>query len=143
MNTFYTSPRGTDRSNTVLQCSLKSSTLTPKLYSLRNIFPNDLPVSALNRPSFVPVCVSVLGLGLTDPVLGLLSRCSACLSTLPLKLNLRLFGIFGLTALVPPGSSTCSTLRASTLPVGLSAHTALVSSPAVAVLGLFFCLGLG
>ena len=30
MNTFYTSPRRTDRSTIVLQCSLKSSTLTPK-----------------------------------------------------------------------------------------------------------------
>ena len=51
---------------TVLQCSLKSSALTPKIYSLWNIFSNGLPVSALNRPSFVLVCVSVLGLGLTD-----------------------------------------------------------------------------
>ena len=39
MNTFYTSPRRTDRSTTVLQCSLKISTLTPKISSLRNIFP--------------------------------------------------------------------------------------------------------
>ena len=34
------------------------------------------------------------------------------------------------------GSSTCSTSRASTLPVGLSAHMALANSPAVAVLAL-------
>ena len=66
----------------------------------------------------------------------------SCLSTLPLKLNLWLFGIFQHTTLVPPGStpcsrsSTCSTPRASTLLVGLSAHSALVSSPAVAVLAL-------
>ena len=31
MNTFYTSPSRTARSITVLQCSLKSSTLTPKI----------------------------------------------------------------------------------------------------------------
>ena len=33
---------------------------------MRNIFPNGLPVSAPNRPSFAPVCVSRLNLGLTD-----------------------------------------------------------------------------
>ena len=65
MNTFYTSPRRTDKSTTVPQCSIMSSTLTPKIYSLRNIFPNGLSVSTPNRPSFAPVCVSVLGLGLT------------------------------------------------------------------------------
>ena len=45
MNSFYTSPRRTERSTTILQCSLKSSTLTPKTYSPWNIFPNGLPVS--------------------------------------------------------------------------------------------------
>ena len=76
MNMFYTSPRRTDRSTTILQCSLKSSMLTPKIYSLRNIFPNGLPISAQNRPSFVPVYVSVLGLGLTDRSQPM--RSSAC-----------------------------------------------------------------
>ena len=51
---------------TILQCSLKRCTLTPKIYSLRNIFPNGLPIFAPNQPSFVPVGVSVLGLGLTN-----------------------------------------------------------------------------
>ena len=51
MNMFYTTPRWTDRSTIVLQCSLRSSTLTPKIYSR---------FSAPNRPSFTPVCVSVL-----------------------------------------------------------------------------------
>ena len=41
-------------------------TLTPKIYSLRNIFPNGLSVSAPNRPSFIPVCVPVHVLSLTD-----------------------------------------------------------------------------
>ena len=87
----------------------------------------------------------------TDPVLGFFSRCCrcwACLSTLPLNLNLRLFGIFGLTTPVPPSatprsrSSTYSTSRTSTLPVGLSAHAALVSSPTVAMLALLMPLSL-
>ena len=76
MNTLYTSPRRTNRSTIVLQCSLNNSTLTPKIYSLRNIFPNGLPVSAPNRPSFAPICVSVLGLGLTDRSQPI--RSSAC-----------------------------------------------------------------
>ena len=66
MNTLYTSPRRTDRSTTVLQCSLKSSTLTPKF--------NGLPVSAPNRPFYASVCVP----GLTDrsqPIRS--STCSA------------------------------------------------------------------
>ena len=105
--------------------------------------------SAPSRPSFVPVCVSVLGLGLTDrsqPIRS--SACSAdaadveLVSQHPLKLNLGLFRIFGLMAPVPPGStprsrsSTCSTPHASTLPVGLSSHMTLVSSPVLAVLAL-------
>ena len=90
MNTFYTSPRRTDRSTIVLQCSLMSSTLTPKIYSLRNIFPNDLPVLCT-----ISVFLRTdLHLGRTDlrlntrprphrsvptdTVLGLLSRCGRC-----------------------------------------------------------------
>ena len=52
MNTFYTSPRRTDRSTIVLQCSLRAPTLTPKIYSLRNIFTNDLPVLC-TEPAFL------------------------------------------------------------------------------------------
>ena len=81
--------RRTDRSTIVLQCSLKSSTLTPKIYSLRNILHNGLPVLC-TEPAF-------LRTGLrtslrtrpnrsvpTDPVLGFFrrsGRCWACLST--------------------------------------------------------------
>ena len=36
MNMFYTSPRRTDRSTIVLQCSLRAPTLTPKIYSSRH-----------------------------------------------------------------------------------------------------------
>ena len=89
-------------------------------------------------------------LGLTDRSIPTRSSASSAdpadvelvISTLPLKLNLRLFGIFRLTTPVPPGftprsrSSTCSIPRASTLPVGLSTHSALVNSPAIAVLAL-------
>ena len=63
MNTFIQVLRRTDKSTIVLQCSLKSSTLTPKIYFLRNIFPNGLPVSTPSRPSFAPVCVPVHVLG--------------------------------------------------------------------------------
>ena len=90
MNTFYTSPRRTDRSTIVLQCSLKSSTLTPKIYSLRNIFPNDLPVLCTEPASLR----TGLRTGLhtrpnrssprpnrsvpTDPVLGFFSQYGRC-----------------------------------------------------------------
>ena len=87
MNTFYTSPRRTDRSTIVLQCSLKSSTLTPKIYSLRNILHNGLPVLCTE----LAFLRTSLRTGLrtrpnrsvpTDPVLGFFSRsgrCWACL----------------------------------------------------------------
>ena len=89
MNTFYTSPRRTDRSTIVLQCSLRAPTLTPKIYSLWNIFTNDLPVLC-TEPTFL--CTGLrTGLRIrpnrsvrTDPVLGFFSRsgrCWACLST--------------------------------------------------------------
>ena len=83
MNTFYTSPRRTDRSTIVLQCSLKSYALTPKIYSLRNILHNGLPVLC-TEPAFL--CTG-LRTGLctrpnrsvpTDPVLGFFSRSSRC-----------------------------------------------------------------
>ena len=83
MNTFYTSPRRIDRSTIVLQCSLKRSTLTPKIYSLRNIFPNRLPVLC-TEPAFLRTGLRT-GLRIrpnrsvpTDPVLGFFSRSGRC-----------------------------------------------------------------
>ena len=67
INTFYTSPRRTDRSTIVLQCSLRAPTLTPKIYSSR--------FSTQNWPNrSVP----------TNPVLDFSrsGRCWACLSTI-------------------------------------------------------------
>ena len=83
MNTFYTSPRRTDRSTIVLQCSLKSSTLTPKIYSLRNIFPNDLPVLCTEPASLrtglrTGLHTRANRLVPTDPVLGFFSRSGRC-----------------------------------------------------------------
>ena len=147
MHTFIQVLTRTDRSTIVLQCSLRAPTLTPKYIPSGISF---LTSSALCAESAYPIGPNRLGTQPnrsvpTDSVLGFFSRsgpCWACISTLPLKLNLRLFGILGLTAPVPPGftprsrSSTCSIPRASTLPVGLSAHSALGGSPAVAVLAL-------
>ena len=74
MNTFYTNPRRTDRSTTVLQCSLKSSTLTPKIYSLQNIFPNGLPVSASRySASASPIGPNRYGPRLAQPMRPMLS----------------------------------------------------------------------
>ena len=67
MHTFIQVREGLTEVPTVLKCSLKSSyTNSQNIYSLRNIFPNGLPVSAPNRPSFAPVYVPVHVLGLTN-----------------------------------------------------------------------------
>ena len=74
---FYTSPRRTDRSTIVFQCSLKSSTLTPKIYSLRNILHNGLPVLCTELAFFhTGLCLSTRPNRSvpTDPVLGFFSR---------------------------------------------------------------------
>ena len=76
MNTCYTSPSRTDRSTGSTSMLIKEL-----LHKLPNIFlmeylSNGLPVSTPNRLSFAPVCVLVLGLGLTNRSQPI--RSSAC-----------------------------------------------------------------
>ena len=66
MNTFYTSPFRNNRSNDSTSMPIKELLHKLPIIFLTEYLSNGLPVYAPNRPSFAPVCVSVLGLGLTD-----------------------------------------------------------------------------
>ena len=62
MNTFYTSPWGSDKSIDSTSMLIKELLHKPPNIFLTEYLSNGLPVSAPNRPSFAPVHV----LGLTD-----------------------------------------------------------------------------
>ena len=145
MNTFIQVLEGLTEVLTVLQCSLRAPTLTPKYIPHRISFLTASRFPHRSGPTYAPVCVPVYALGLTDwsqPIWSSASSADPADVELVSQQVPGLFGIFGLTAPVPPGftprsrSSTYSTPRASTLPVGLSAHVALISSSVVAVLTL-------
>ena len=146
MNTFYTSPSRTDRSTDSTSMLIKEV-----LHKLPNIFlteylSNGLPVSTPNRSTYrFTYSASSIGSNRSSPRLAQPMRpmLSLSLNTPPQAQLEALRDLLAqLEAPVPPGStprsrsSTCSTPRASTLPVSLSAHTALHSTPVVAVLAV-------
>ena len=129
MNTFIQVLLELTEVLTVLQCSLKSPYTNSKIYSLHNIFP---VASRFLHHTGLPTHRSAYRFTYSASPIGpnRSDRCWACLSTLPLKLNLRLLGIFRLMALGPPGStphSRSSTFSNSILEIYIMFYTCLCS----------------